>query len=156
MSHHGECSDLANDWLPLAFFLTLCLLKGKASWTKKQHFGKKKCYWLLVQQAFSFSSLYSAHDKVSCNRTFPCECGKLHVSPPSNSADFVCLQWMMGNVVQRDDDLYARMKQREIDAYDSLWDPIFVDDAALGVVEQRTKVLEVLKVKTLITKMSSI
>ena len=63
---------------------------------------------------------------------------------------------MMGNVVQRDDDLYARMKQREIDAYDSLWDPIFVDDAALGVVEQRTKVLEVLKVKTLITKMSSI
>lgn len=54
----------------------------------------------------------------------------------------------MGNVVQRDDALYARMKQREIDAYDSMWDPIFVDDAALGLGEQRNKVLEVLKVKT--------
>lgn len=54
----------------------------------------------------------------------------------------------MGNVVQRDDALYARMKQREIDAYDSMWDPIFVDDAALGLGDQRNKVLEVLKVKT--------
>lgn len=54
----------------------------------------------------------------------------------------------MGNVGQRDDALYARMKQREIDAYDSMWDPIFVDDAALGLGEQRNKVLEVLKVKT--------
>lgn len=54
----------------------------------------------------------------------------------------------MGNVVQRDDALYARMKQREIDAYDSMWDPIFVDDAALGLGEQRNKVLEVLKIKT--------
>lgn len=68
--------------------------------------------------------------------------------PQSNSADFVCLQWLVGNVVQRDDALYARMKQREIDAYDSMWDPIFVDDAALGLGEQRNKVLEVLKVKT--------
>lgn len=68
--------------------------------------------------------------------------------PLSNSADFVCLQWLVGNVVQRDDALYARMKQREIDAYDSMWDPIFVDDAALGLGEQRNKVLEVLKVKT--------
>lgn len=59
-----------------------------------------------------------------------------------NSADFVCLQWMVGNVVQRDDALYARMKQREIDAYDTMWDPIFVDDAALGLGEQRNKVLE--------------
>lgn len=54
----------------------------------------------------------------------------------------------MGNVAQRDDALYARMKQREIDAYDSMWDPIFVDDAALGLGDQRNKVLEVLKVKT--------
>lgn len=68
--------------------------------------------------------------------------------PLSNSADFVCLQWLVGNVVQRDDALYARMKQREIDAYDSMWDPLFVDDAALGLGEQRNKVLEVLKVKT--------
>lgn len=66
----------------------------------------------------------------------------------SNSADFVCLQWLVGNVVQRDDALYARMKQKEIDAYDSMWDPIFMDDAALGLGEQRNKVLEVLKIKT--------
>ena len=70
------------------------------------------------------------------------------ISPPSNSDDFVCLQWLVGNVVQRDDTLYARMKQREIDAYDSMWDPIFVDDGALGLGEQRNKVLTVLKVKT--------
>lgn len=70
------------------------------------------------------------------------------VFPRSNSADFVCLQWLVGNVVQRDDALYARMKQREIDAYDSMWDPIFVDDAALGLGDQRHKVLEVLKIKT--------
>ncbi|XP_016894849.1 gamma-aminobutyric acid receptor subunit beta-2 isoform X1 [Cynoglossus semilaevis] len=48
-------------------------------------------------------------------------------------------KWLVGNVVQRDDALYARMKQREIDAYDSMWDPIFVDDAALGLGEQRNK-----------------
>lgn len=83
----------------------------------------------------------------SVKTPFPSECGKLRF-PPSNSADFVCLQWLVGNVVQRDDALYARMKQREIDAYDSMWDPIFVDDAALGLGEQRNKVLEVLKVKT--------
>ena len=49
---------------------------------------------------------------------------------------------MVGNVVQRDDALYARMKQREIDVYDSMWDPIFAEDAALGLGEQRLKVLE--------------
>ncbi|KAG5263968.1 hypothetical protein AALO_G00270660 [Alosa alosa] len=48
-------------------------------------------------------------------------------------------KWLMGNVVQRDDALYARMKQREIDAYDSMWDPIFAEDAALGLGEQRNK-----------------
>lgn len=47
---------------------------------------------------------------------------------------------MVGNVVQRDDALYARMKQRDIDVYDSMWDPIFADDAALGLGEQRLKV----------------
>ncbi|KAI4899203.1 hypothetical protein NFI96_023596, partial [Prochilodus magdalenae] len=47
--------------------------------------------------------------------------------------------WMVGNVVQRDDALYARMKQREIDVYDSMWDPIFAEDAALGLGEQRLK-----------------
>ena len=85
--------------------------------------------------------------KKSYRAPFPSECGKLRC-PLSNSAHFVCLQWLVGNVVQRDDALYARMKQREIDAYDSMWDPIFVDDAALGLGEQRNKVLEVLKVKT--------
>lgn len=64
------------------------------------------------------------------------ECGDL-----CNSADFVCLQWLVGSVVQRDDTLYARMKQREIDGYDSMWDPIFAEDAALGLGDQRLKVL---------------
>ncbi len=58
-----------------------------------------------------------------------------------NCADFVCLQWLVGSVVQRDDALYARMKQREIDGYDSMWDPIFAEDAALGLGDQRLKVL---------------
>ncbi|MGH0118943.1 UNVERIFIED_CONTAM: hypothetical protein FKN15_002731 [Acipenser sinensis] len=48
-------------------------------------------------------------------------------------------KWMMGNVVQRDDALYARMKQREIDAHDSMWEPIFVEDAAMGLGEQKNK-----------------
>lgn len=60
-----------------------------------------------------------------------------------NSADFVCLQWLVGSVVQRDDALYARMKQREIDGYDSMWDPIFAEDAALGLGDQRLKVLNI-------------
>lgn len=50
-------------------------------------------------------------------------------------------QWMVGNVVQREDALYARMKQRDIDAHDSMWEPIFVDDAALGLSDSKTKVL---------------
>lgn len=50
-------------------------------------------------------------------------------------------QWMVGNVVQREDALYARMKQRDIDAHDSMWEPIFVDDAALGLGDSKTKVL---------------
>ncbi|MGH0130987.1 UNVERIFIED_CONTAM: hypothetical protein FKN15_001884 [Acipenser sinensis] len=48
-------------------------------------------------------------------------------------------KWMVGNVVQRDDALYARMKQREIDAHDSMWEPIFVEDAAMGLGEQKNK-----------------
>ncbi|KPP75323.1 hypothetical protein Z043_105435 [Scleropages formosus] len=48
-------------------------------------------------------------------------------------------KWLVGNVVQRQDALYARMKQREIDALDSMWEPIFVDDAALGLGEQKNK-----------------
>lgn len=49
---------------------------------------------------------------------------------------------MVGNVVQRDDALYARMKQRDIDAHDSMWEPIFVDDAALGLGDSKNKVLK--------------
>ena len=52
----------------------------------------------------------------------------------------VCLQWLVGNVVGRDDTLYARMKQRDLDGHDSMWEPIFVDDAALGL-DQKNKVL---------------
>jgi len=48
----------------------------------------------------------------------------------------------MGNVVQRDDALYARMKQRDIDAHDSMWEPIFVDDAALGLGDSKNKLLK--------------
>ncbi|XP_051734248.1 gamma-aminobutyric acid receptor subunit beta-2 isoform X1 [Ctenopharyngodon idella] len=48
-------------------------------------------------------------------------------------------KWMVGNVVQRDDALYARMKQRDIDAHDSMWEPIFVDDAALGLGDSKNK-----------------
>ncbi|KAJ7997199.1 hypothetical protein DPEC_G00226480 [Dallia pectoralis] len=31
------------------------------------------------------------------------------------------------------------MKQRDIDAHDSMWEPIFVDDAAIGLGEQKNK-----------------
>ncbi|MFT7796190.1 gamma-aminobutyric acid receptor subunit beta-2-like isoform X2, partial [Arapaima gigas] len=48
-------------------------------------------------------------------------------------------KWLVGNVVQRDDALYARMKQRDIDAHDSMWEPIFVEDAAIGLGEQKNK-----------------
>ncbi|XP_016374622.1 gamma-aminobutyric acid receptor subunit beta-2-like [Sinocyclocheilus rhinocerous] len=49
-------------------------------------------------------------------------------------------KWLVGNVVQRDDTLYARMKQRDIDSmHDSMWEPIFVDDAALGLGDSKNK-----------------
>ncbi|XP_053297412.1 gamma-aminobutyric acid receptor subunit beta-2-like isoform X2 [Pleuronectes platessa] len=48
-------------------------------------------------------------------------------------------RWLVGNVVGRDDTLYARMKQRELDGHDSMWEPIFVDDAAMGLGDQRNK-----------------
>ncbi|KAL4593527.1 hypothetical protein GN956_G26559 [Arapaima gigas] len=31
------------------------------------------------------------------------------------------------------------MKQRDIDAHDSMWEPIFVEDAAIGLGEQKNK-----------------
>lgn len=65
--------------------------------------------------------------------------------PAADSSEhnyFLCLQWLVGNVVQRDDTLYARMKQRDIDAHDSMWEPIFVDDAAIGLGEEKNKVLD--------------
>ncbi|XP_017279652.1 gamma-aminobutyric acid receptor subunit beta-2a isoform X1 [Kryptolebias marmoratus] len=108
--------------------------KGKTPW-------KSPRLWL-QSLLFKFYSAHFRDHSVKTNSTnkalFPSECGKLRF-PLSNSADFVCLQWLVGNVVQRDDALYARMKQREIDAYDSMWDPIFVDDAALGLGDQRNK-----------------
>ncbi|CAG5871844.1 unnamed protein product [Menidia menidia] len=48
-------------------------------------------------------------------------------------------KWLVGNVVGRDDTLYARMKQRDLDGHDSMWEPIFVDDAAIGLGEQKSK-----------------
>lgn len=50
------------------------------------------------------------------------------------------LQWLVGNVVGRDDTLYARMKQRDLDGHDSMWEPFFVDDAAIGLGDQKNKV----------------
>uniref|UniRef100_A0A669EXU1 Gamma-aminobutyric acid type A receptor subunit beta2 n=1 Tax=Oreochromis niloticus TaxID=8128 RepID=A0A669EXU1_ORENI len=48
-------------------------------------------------------------------------------------------KWLVGNVVGRDDTLYARMKQRDMDGHESLWEPIFVDDAAIGLGDQKNK-----------------
>ncbi|XP_074528170.1 gamma-aminobutyric acid receptor subunit beta-2 [Halichoeres trimaculatus] len=48
-------------------------------------------------------------------------------------------KWLVGNVVGRDDTLYARMKQRDLDGHDSIWEPIFVDDSALGLSDQKNK-----------------
>ncbi|XP_020493986.2 gamma-aminobutyric acid receptor subunit beta-2 [Labrus bergylta] len=48
-------------------------------------------------------------------------------------------KWLVGNVVGRDDTLYARMKQRDLDGHDSIWEPIFVDDTALGLGDQKNK-----------------
>uniref|UniRef100_A0AAV2JC61 Neurotransmitter-gated ion-channel transmembrane domain-containing protein n=2 Tax=Knipowitschia caucasica TaxID=637954 RepID=A0AAV2JC61_KNICA len=47
-------------------------------------------------------------------------------------------KWLVGNVVGRDDTLYARMKQRDLDGHDTLWEPIFMDDAAIGL-DQRNR-----------------
>lgn len=46
----------------------------------------------------------------------------------------------MGNVVGRDDTLYARMKQRDLDGHDTMWEPIFMDDASMGLGDQKNKV----------------
>uniref|UniRef100_A0AAY4BSI0 Gamma-aminobutyric acid receptor subunit beta-2 n=2 Tax=Clupeocephala TaxID=186625 RepID=A0AAY4BSI0_9TELE len=48
-------------------------------------------------------------------------------------------KWLVGNIVQRDDALYPRMKQRDIDVHDLMWEPIFMDDAAIGLGEQKNK-----------------
>lgn len=61
---------------------------------------------------------------------------------PGIHFDYVSLQWLVGNVVGRDDTLYARMKQRDLDGHDSMWEPIFVDDAAIGLGDQKNKVPE--------------
>lgn len=54
---------------------------------------------------------------------------------------FGWLQWLVGNVVGRDDTLYARMKQRDLDGHDAMWEPIFVDDASMGLGDQKNKVV---------------
>lgn len=51
------------------------------------------------------------------------------------------LQWLVGNVVGRDDTLYARMKQRDFDSHDTMWEPIFMDDASMGLGDQKNKVV---------------
>lgn len=41
-----------------------------------------------------------------------------------------------------DDALYSRMKQRELDGNEAMWEPIFMEDAGatMGLNEQRNKV----------------
>nr|XP_057943194.1 gamma-aminobutyric acid receptor subunit beta-2-like isoform X3 [Doryrhamphus excisus]XP_057943195.1 gamma-aminobutyric acid receptor subunit beta-2-like isoform X3 [Doryrhamphus excisus] len=51
-------------------------------------------------------------------------------------------KWLVGNVVGRDDTLYARMKQREHDVHDSMWEPIFMDDTAIGLGDQKNKQMD--------------
>jgi len=48
---------------------------------------------------------------------------------------------MVGSVVGRDDTLYSRMKQRDLDGRDPMWEPIFMDDPALGLGDPKNKVL---------------
>ncbi|XP_054907424.1 gamma-aminobutyric acid receptor subunit beta-2-like [Poeciliopsis prolifica] len=48
-------------------------------------------------------------------------------------------KWLVGNVVGRDDTLYARIKQRDLAGHDSMWEPIFMDDAAIGLGDQKNK-----------------
>ncbi|XP_047234970.1 gamma-aminobutyric acid receptor subunit beta-2-like isoform X2 [Girardinichthys multiradiatus] len=48
-------------------------------------------------------------------------------------------KWLVGNVVGRDDTLYARMKSRDLAGHDSIWEPIFMDDAAIGLGDQKHK-----------------
>lgn len=43
-------------------------------------------------------------------------------------------------MVGRDDTLYARMKQRDLDGHESMWEPIFVDDTAIGLGDQKNRV----------------
>lgn len=53
---------------------------------------------------------------------------------------FLFFQWLVGNIVQRDDALFPRMKQRDLGGHDTMWEPIFMDDAAIGLGEQKNKV----------------
>lgn len=46
---------------------------------------------------------------------------------------FCVFQWLVGNIVQRDDALYPRMKQRDLGGHDTMWEPMFMDDAAMGL-----------------------
>ncbi|KAG5284309.1 hypothetical protein AALO_G00025280 [Alosa alosa] len=48
-------------------------------------------------------------------------------------------KWLVGNIVQRDDALFPRMKQRDLGGHDTMWEPIFMDDAAMGLGEQKNK-----------------
>ncbi|XP_059912205.1 gamma-aminobutyric acid receptor subunit beta-2-like [Gadus macrocephalus] len=48
-------------------------------------------------------------------------------------------KWLVGNVVGRDDTLYSRMKQRDLDGRDPMWEPIFMDDAGLGLGDPKNK-----------------
>ncbi|KAJ3582948.1 hypothetical protein NHX12_000074 [Muraenolepis orangiensis] len=48
-------------------------------------------------------------------------------------------KWLVGNVVGRDDTMYSRMKQRDLDGRDPMWEPIFMDDGALGLGDPKNK-----------------
>ncbi len=116
-------SLLSWSWKSCAHFLTLrsqltrtkCLLAETACYVTV---CERSSYQLITQQM---------------KRLFSCSVNSKH-------GDSVCLQWLVGNVVGRDDTLYARMKQRDLDGHDSMWEPIFVDDAAIGLGDQKNKV----------------
>lgn len=95
------------------------------------------------KRKFLVNARISLFHEMHCCQLIPAytdETPPLLFSCSSYHGDSVCLQWLVGNVVGRDDTLYARMKQRDMDGHDTMWEPIFVDDAAIGLGDQKNKV----------------
>nr|XP_015204928.1 PREDICTED: gamma-aminobutyric acid receptor subunit beta-2 [Lepisosteus oculatus] len=102
-------------------------------------FKLKRNIGYFILQTYMPSILITILSWVSFWINYDASAARVALAMKMSLDNFVCLQWLVGNVVQRDDALYARMKQREIDAHDSMWEPIFVEDAAIGLGEQKNK-----------------